>query len=268
MHEWKRCMTPYSTRIIELTAKHPFFWFFFFGGIGRVQVKEVVSFKVIEKKKFDANTTTTASGSQRRVKLGVLALQGAFSEHVFMLQRMTDKVESVVEVRKATDLEGLDGLVIPGGESTTMALVAERAGFMEPLRGWVHSGKPTWGTCAGMILLANGISHGKAGGQALIGGLDIQVKRNAFGTQMDSFEMKLDIPAIAGGPFHGIFIRAPIVEVLSGSEVEILAQLDGGKRGDSVVAVRQKHIMATAFHPELTQDDRLHRYFVDMVLAH
>ncbi|KAJ3204939.1 hypothetical protein HDU67_009205 [Dinochytrium kinnereticum] len=180
---------------------------------------------------------------------------------------MTDKVESVIEVRKATDLDGLDGLVIPGGESTSMALVAERTGLMEPLRQWVKSGKPTWGTCAGMIMLSNGISHGKTGGQSLIGGLDIQVKRNAFGTQLDSFEMKLDIPAIQGGPFHGIFIRAPVVEVLSGADVEILAKLDGGQRGDSVVAVRQKHIMATAFHPELTQDDRLHRYFVNVVLG-
>ncbi|KAJ3113787.1 hypothetical protein HDU96_002926 [Phlyctochytrium bullatum] len=193
-------------------------------------------------------------------------LQGAFTEHLYMLQRITDKVESVKEVRKPEDLQGLDGLIIPGGESTAMALVAERTGILEPLREWVKSGKPTWGTCAGMIMLSNGVSHGKTGGQSLVGGLDIQVKRNAFGTQVDSFEMKLDVPAIPGGSFHGIFIRAPVVEVVSGAEVEVLAKVNR-KDTESVVAVRQRNILATAFHPELTRDDRFHRFFVDMVLA-
>ncbi|KAJ3096183.1 hypothetical protein HDU97_006166 [Phlyctochytrium planicorne] len=185
-----------------------------------------------------------AAAQDRRFKLGVLALQGAFSEHVFMLKRMTDKVESVIEVKKAADLDNLDGLIIPGGESTTMALVAERTGVLEPLKSWVKSGKPTWGTCAGMILLSNQISHAKTGGQSLIGGLDIQVRRNAFGSQMDSFEADLDVSVIEGGPFHAIFIRAPVVEILNGGDnVEVLSRLSSNNDLDgSVVAVRQGNV--------------------------
>ena len=152
------------------------------------------------------------------VRLGVLALQGAFREHISMLERLNVEAE---EVRLSMQLDDLDGLIIPGGESTSMGLVAERWGLVEPLRQWVHGGRPTWGTCAGMILLAERATGQKLGGQALIGGLDVTVNRNYFGRQVDSFEADLDVPALGERPFHAFFIRAPAITAVA-DDVETL----------------------------------------------
>ena len=200
------------------------------------------------------------------VRLGVLALQGAFREHIAMLKRLN--VEAV-EVRLAQELDGLDGLIIPGGESTSMGLVAERWGLVEPLRRWVRGGKPTWGTCAGMILLAENATGQKLGGQALIGGLDVTVNRNYFGRQVDSFEANLDVPALGDTPFHAVFIRAPAITAVA-EGIETLATVASlGDETESVIAaVRKGPILATAFHPELTDDLRWHRYFVKVVTEH
>jgi len=194
--------------------------------------------------------------------IGVLALQGAFREHVNMLERAGARA---VEVRKPEQLEGLDGLVIPGGESTAMGLIAERWGLVEPLRAWVHSGKPTWGTCAGMIMVAERAFGQKEGGQTLLGGLDVTVNRNHFGRQLQSFETDLAVPALGDEPVHAVFIRAPGITAV-GEGVEVLARF--GADGDDaiIVAVRQGPILATAFHPELTDDLRWHRLFVEMTL--
>ena len=192
----------------------------------------------------------------RRVRIGVLALQGAFAEHVAILRRLGAEA---VEVRTPDQLEGLDGLILPGGESTTMGLVAERWGLVEPLREWVHSGKPTWGTCAGMILLADHATGQKQGGQPLIGGLHVTVNRNYFGRQTDSFETTLSVPSFDPPVSPGVFIRAPAITAV-GEGVETLAQLPG----PIFVAVTQGPILATAFHPELTPDMRWHALFVEM----
>ncbi|MCY3897051.1 MAG: pyridoxal 5'-phosphate synthase glutaminase subunit PdxT [Caldilineaceae bacterium] len=197
------------------------------------------------------------------VRIGVLALQGAFREHIAMLKRLN--VEAV-EVRLAQELDGLDGLIIPGGESTSMGLVAERWGLVEPLRRWVRGGKPTWGTCAGMILLAENATGQKLGGQALIGGLDVTVNRNYFGRQVDSFEADLDVPALGDTPFHAVFIRAPaITAVAEGIETLSTVASLGDETESVIAAVRKGPILATAFHPELTDDLRWHRYFVRVV---
>jgi 5'-phosphate synthase pdxT subunit len=194
--------------------------------------------------------------------IGVLALQGAFIEHIQMLRRLG--VEAI-EVRKPEQLAELDGLIIPGGESTSMGLIAERWGLVEPLRAWVHSGKPTWGTCAGMILLAERATGQKQGGQPLLGGLDVTVNRNYFGRQTESFEAFLETPQLGEASFRAIFIRAPAI-VEAGTDVEPLARLN---IHDAVVivAARQGPILATAFHPELTQDVRWHQLFLEMVAA-
>jgi pyridoxal 5'-phosphate synthase pdxT subunit len=192
----------------------------------------------------------------------VLALQGAFLEHAVMLHSVGAEV---VEVRKPEQLAGIDGLVVPGGESTTMGLVAERWGLVEPLRAWVHTGKPAWGTCAGMILLAERAVGQKQGGQPLIGGLDVTVNRNYFGRQNQSFEVLLDAPVLGDAPFRAVFIRAPAI-LEAGPTVQLLAEAPG--HGEQViVAVRQGPILATAFHPELTNDPRWHRLFLDVVEA-
>lgn len=193
--------------------------------------------------------------------IGVLALQGAFREHVHVLQKLG--VEAV-EVRKPADLEGLDGLIIPGGESTSMALIAERWGLVEPLRAWVHGDKPTWGTCAGMILIADRATGQKRGGQTLIGGLDVTVSRNYFGRQVDSFEALLDVPALGETPIQAIFIRAPAI-TQSGEGVDVLARVETAEDNGVAVAVRRGPILATAFHPELTPDSRWHQLFIQMV---
>ena len=170
-----------------------------------------------------------------------------------------------VEVRKPEQLDGLDGLVMPGGESTTMGLVAERWGLVEPLRTWVRTGKPVWGTCAGMILLADHAVGQKQGGQPLIGGLDVTVNRNYFGRQNQSFEVLLEAPALGDVPFRAVFIRAPAI-LETGPAVQVLAEAPGHDE-QVIVAVRQGPILATAFHPELTDDARWHRLFLDVVEA-
>lgn len=192
----------------------------------------------------------------RPVRIGVLALQGAFAEHIATLRRLGAEA---IEVRTPAHLEGLGGLILPGGESTTMGLVAERWGLVEPLRAWVHSGKPTWGTCAGMILLAEQATGQKQGGQPLIGGLRVTVNRNYFGRQVASFETVLNVPSFDPPHSPGIFIRAPAITEL-GEGVEPLAALPG----PVYVAVSQGPILATAFHPELTADTRWHARFIDM----
>lgn len=187
------------------------------------------------------------------MKIGVLALQGAFIEHIQMLAQLG--IEAV-EVRLPAHLAGLDGLIIPGGESTTIGKLAASYGLIEPLRLFAKA-KPTWGTCAGMIFLAKDIGIDE---QPILAAMDIQVNRNAFGRQIDSFETDLSIEGLGGEPFHAVFIRAPVV-TQAGETVSVLARLDDGR----IAAVRQGHLLATAFHPELTADLRLHAYFCDIV---
>lgn len=191
------------------------------------------------------------------MKIGVLALQGAFIEHRHKLQALG---ADVVEVRLPAQLDALDALIIPGGESTTIGKLATSYGLIEPLRRFA-SEKPTWGTCAGMIFLARDIGSDR---QPVLGLMDIRVDRNAFGRQVDSFEIDLPIAGLEGGPFHAVFIRAPVVTaVLPGAipPVEVLARLSD----ERIVAVRQGHLLATAFHPELTDDLRLHRLFLSLI---
>ena len=187
-------------------------------------------------------------------KIGVLALQGAFIEHVSILNRLG--VETSL-VRLPQELEVLDGLVIPGGESTTIGKLMKAYGLVSPLRELIAGGLPVFGTCAGMILLAKQATD--LNGYSL-GAVDIQVRRNAFGRQVDSFEADLSIPVLGKAPFHAIFIRAPWIEKI-GDGVEILAQLPDG----TPVAARSKNVLVAAFHPELTKDVRFHAYFLDMV---
>ncbi len=188
------------------------------------------------------------------MKIGVLALQGAFIEHRKALERLG---VDVVEVRLPADLEGLDGLIIPGGESTTIGKLAVEYGLLEPLTTFARA-KPVWGTCAGMIFMARDIGLQ----QPLLGLMDISVERNAFGRQVDSFETNLDIEGLnGGGPFPAVFIRAPRITSVQNGDVRVLARLEDG----TAVAARQGHWLVTSFHPELSDDDRLHRYFVDMV---
>ncbi|MCY4116181.1 MAG: pyridoxal 5'-phosphate synthase glutaminase subunit PdxT [Caldilineaceae bacterium] len=196
-------------------------------------------------------------------RIGVLALQGAFREHINMLAQLG---VNAVEVRLAEQLDGLDGLIIPGGESTSMGLVAERWGLVKPLQNWVHAGRPTWGTCAGMILLADSAAGQKLGGQALIGGLNVTVNRNYFGRQVDSFEAELNVPALGSDPFHAVFIRAPAITAVSAG-VQTLATVPSPEEGNEevIAAVRKGAILATAFHPELTDDLRWHRLFLQIV---
>jgi len=187
-------------------------------------------------------------------KIGVLALQGDFQEHLQVLERL--KAEGR-EVRLPRELEGLDGVIIPGGESTTISRLMADFALLEPLRKLVGEGLPLLGTCAGLILMAR-----KATDLALetLRVLDIEVKRNAFGRQVDSFETELVIPALGDAPFPAVFIRAPIIERL-GPGVEALARLPEGWP----VAIRQKNLLACAFHPELSRDLRLHAYFLNML---
>lgn len=186
--------------------------------------------------------------------IGVLALQGDVHEHVRMLQ---EAGATAVAVRRPAELDAVDALVVPGGESTTMWKLAETFDMLQPLRMRVKEGMPAYGSCAGMIMLADRIEDGIAG-QQTIGGIDMVVRRNAFGRQVDSFEEDLDF---AGERVHAVFIRAPWVESV-GDDVEVLGRCEPG---DRIVAVRQGPLLATSFHPELTGDTRVHRYFVDMV---
>ncbi len=188
--------------------------------------------------------------------IGVLALQGAFIEHVHALERLGVAAR---EVRLPRDLDGLDGLILPGGESTTIGKLMVQYRLDEPIRTRARAGFPIWGTCAGMILLAKDIGGLR---QPLIGVMDIVVERNAFGRQLDSFEADLAIPVIGAEPFRTIFIRAPLIHAVSGA-TEILARLADGR----IVAAREGNLLATSFHPELTNDDRLHRYFIDEIVT-
>lgn len=189
------------------------------------------------------------------MRIGVLALQGDFAEHIAMLRRIGVETR---EVRLPHELEGLDGLIVPGGESTTIGKLAVAFGLMEPIRAFAAAGRPIWGTCAGMIFLAREALDGVPG-QPLLGLMDITVVRNGFGRQVDSFEADLEVPVLGDPPFRGVFIRAPYVQRW-GEAVEVLARLDTGQ----VVAVRQEKLLATAFHPELTDDERFHRYFLGL----
>jgi 5'-phosphate synthase pdxT subunit len=184
--------------------------------------------------------------------IGVLALQGDFREHREVLERMG---VAAPEVRLPRELEGLDGLIIPGGESTTIVRLMRTSGLLEPLKRLASGGFPMWGTCAGMILLARRLDET---GVPALEAMDIAVRRNAFGRQVDSFETDLSIAGLNGGPYHAVFIRAPIIEA-AGPGVVILARLDSG----TIVAARQGRLLATAFHPELTSDLRVHRYFAE-----
>ncbi|MEV5596316.1 pyridoxal 5'-phosphate synthase glutaminase subunit PdxT [Streptomyces sp. NPDC052496] len=189
--------------------------------------------------------------------IGVLALQGDVREHLTALATADALARPV---RRPEELDGVDGLVIPGGESTTMSKLAVVFGMLEPLRAFVRSGKPVYGTCAGMIMLADKLLDGRAD-QETLGGIDMIVRRNAFGRQNESFEAAVEMAGVAGGPVEGVFIRAPWVES-TGAAAEVLATYDG-----HTVAVRQGNVLATSFHPELTGDHRVHAYFVDMVRA-
>lgn len=186
--------------------------------------------------------------------IGVFALQGDVREH---LQTLTALGADAFAVRRPSELARCDGLVLPGGESTTMAKLARTFELLDPLRERISGGMPTFGTCAGMILLADRIEGGTAD-QETIGGLDVTVRRNAFGRQVDSFEADLPFAGLAD-PVHAVFIRAPWVEA-TGAGVEVLAEAQGHP-----VAVRQGHLMATSFHPEVDGDGRVHRVFLDLV---
>jgi 5'-phosphate synthase pdxT subunit len=191
------------------------------------------------------------------VKIGVLAVQGAFAEHMATLDAIG--VEGV-EVRLPSDLEGVSGLILPGGESTAQRRLIDRWGLREPILDLARSGAPLFGTCAGMILLASEISDGDP---TAFGLLDVTVRRNAFGRQLDSFETDLRVPVLGDQPVHAVFIRAPVIE-RAGPGVDVLARLDDGR----IVAVRERNILATAFHPELAGETRFHRLVATMAAEH
>ena len=195
--------------------------------------------------------------------IGVLALQGDVREHLAALEAQGARS---VPVRRPEELAAVDGLVLPGGESTTMVKLAARFGLLEPLRAAVRTGLPVYGSCAGMILLADRILDAPAD-QETVGGLDATVRRNAFGRQVDSFESDIELHGIEGGPMHAVFIRAPWVEE-AGEAVEVLGRVVGGPADGRIVAVRQGNLVATSFHPELTGDRRVHALFVEIVRRH
>jgi len=191
------------------------------------------------------------------MKIGVLALQGDFSEHTAILEKLGVEV---IAVRQPGRLDGLDGLVIPGGESTTMLNLMRSYGLFQPLKELIQNGLPVMGTCAGMILLAKKVTNTD---MDTLGVMDIEVRRNAFGRQIDSFEADLDIPLLGNDTFPAVFIRAPFIED-TGSGVEILSRLPNG----TIVSARQDNLLVLSFHPELNNDSRLHRYFLETVKAH
>ncbi|KAI9504598.1 SNO glutamine amidotransferase [Coemansia spiralis] len=217
----------------------------------------------------------------KTIRIGVLALQGAFIEHIHALNslRNIEHISDVIEVRTKEELASVDALIIPGGESTTIALVAERSGMLDDLRAFVQT-KPTWGTCAGLILLSKNAIHTKKGGQQLLNVLPVTVYRNQFGRQVDSFTIKLSSPcldAVSDGstnvPFEYVFIRAPAIASIDDPEVESLVSLPPGHGHTEItengvlVAVKYHNLLGTSFHPELTTDNRWHRYFVRMALG-
>lgn len=192
----------------------------------------------------------------KRVTIGVLALQGDFREHLQMLRRVG---VDCCEVRLPAEVEHVDGLIIPGGESTTIGKLLRRFDLLEPIRRRAQAGMPIYGTCAGAIVLSTEILD-RATEQPALGLMAITVRRNAFGRQVDSFEADLMMPVLGEEPFHAVFIRAPIIERV-GPDVEVLASLSDG----TIVAVQQGNLLATSFHPELTEDSRVHRYFASLV---
>ncbi|MER7168273.1 pyridoxal 5'-phosphate synthase glutaminase subunit PdxT [Micromonospora sp. NPDC000207] len=192
--------------------------------------------------------------------IGVLALQGDVREHVAAL---TGAGARALPVRRAEELDEVDGLVIPGGESTTISKLADIFELREPIDKRIADGLPVYGSCAGMIMLADEVLDGRPD-QRGFAGIEMTVRRNAFGRQVDSFEAPVALTGVEGGPFHAVFIRAPWVERVGG-EVEVLGEVTEGPAAGRIVAVRQGNLLATSFHPELTGDLRLHRYFVDLV---
>lgn len=201
----------------------------------------------------------SSSGLLPPLLIGVLAVQGDVREHVRVLEGLGTRVETV---RRPRELDGIRGLVIPGGESTTMDKLVRALELFEPLRALIADGLPVYGSCAGMIMLADRIADCRPDQQTL-GGLDITVRRNAFGRQVDSFEEDIDMLGL-DTPVHAVFIRAPWVEQI-GADVEVLARVAGGPAAGRIVAVRQGHLLATSFHPEVTGDTRVHELFVEMV---
>ncbi|KAI0637544.1 SNO glutamine amidotransferase [Trametes polyzona] len=226
------------------------------------------------------------SSDREHVTVGILALQGAFAEHQVMLQKLSLKRKVVIVlVRQPEDLDKCDALIIPGGESTTIALLARLAGLLEPLREFLKT-KPVWGTCAGAILLARAVEGAKRGGQELLGGMSVSVERNGFGSQIESFEAPLEVEGLreSNRPFHGIFIRAPVVlsldptptdppiQIISRISTSLLPEGQTAVPHDeddtdprdprTIVALRQGLHLLTTFHPELTKDDRFHEYFI------
>jgi pyridoxal 5'-phosphate synthase pdxT subunit len=195
--------------------------------------------------------------------IGVLALQGDVREHLAALAACG---AHPVPIRRPTELAGLAGIVLPGGESTTIDKLSRIFALREPLVAALRSGLPAYGSCAGMILLADRVLDGTAD-QQTFGGLDITVRRNAFGRQVESFEADVKLVGLAGGPVHAVFIRAPWVEQLNG-HVQVLGEVEPpGTQKSRVIAVRQGNLLATSFHPEVTDDLRIHRYFLDLVRA-
>lgn len=195
-------------------------------------------------------------------RVGVLALQGDVREHAAVLRRLGARV---IEVKRPEHLDALDGIVLPGGESTTIGKLAELYGLIEPLRERLARGLAAYGTCAGAILLAREALHadGRPAEQPLLAAMDTVVRRNAFGRQVQSFEADLDVRGVEGAPVHAVFIRAPWIEE-AGPDVEVLAEVTTA-RGATIVVARQGRILASAFHPELVGDDRLHGLFLEMV---
>jgi len=191
------------------------------------------------------------------MRIGVLALQGAFIEHVRTFRAIG---VDAVEVRLPSDLDGISGLTLPGGESTTIRRLIERWGLRQPILDLADRGAPIFGTCAGMILLAREIAGGE---EPVLPLFDVTVQRNAFGRQLDSFEAELTVPMLGDEPVHGVFIRAPVIERV-GPAVDVLARLDDGR----IVAVRERNIIATAFHPELAGETRFHRLVATMASEH
>jgi 5'-phosphate synthase pdxT subunit len=190
--------------------------------------------------------------------IGVLALQGDFAEHQTVLRRLG---VDAPQVRAPDELRGLDGLIVPGGESTTFCRLMQDYNLYDPLRAVVRAGLPVWGTCAGLILLAQRVGDLEL---PTLEALDITARRNAYGRQVDSFEADLDVPVLGAEPFHAVFIRAPVVTSI-GQGVEVLATVQHDGEPATPVAVRQGAVLATSFHPELTPDSRFHEYFLEIV---
>jgi 5'-phosphate synthase pdxT subunit len=188
------------------------------------------------------------------MRVGVLALQGTFIEHIRLLRELG---VDAPPIRLSREVDTLDGLIIPGGESTTMLKLMESFGLIQPIREMARDGLPVWGTCAGMVLLAKNVSNYE---METLGLMDAKVRRNAFGSQVDSFEADLAVPLVGDEPFHAVFIRAPVIEEAKPA-VEIMSRLPDG----TIVAIRQNWLVACAFHPEFTDDLRFHRYFLNMV---